>query len=87
MKFATENLRRASDSKGVDYQRRALVWRLIMHMSSHYRRESLARQLGEFQKLTQVRTPKALINRATEWDAEIAAVAKGVSAETKKSKK
>jgi len=82
-----ETLQKASGSKGADYQRRALVWRLIMGSSTHFRRESLAKQLGEFQKLTQVRTPKALSNRVAEWDAEIETVAKAVSTETKKAKK
>ncbi len=70
-----------------NYQRRALVWRLIMNESSHYKRESLVKQLAEFQKLTQVKAPKALINRITEWDAEIEAAGKGVSAATAKGKK
>jgi hypothetical protein len=70
-----------------NYQRRALVWRLIMSESSHYRREPLMKQFAEFQKLTQVKAPKALINQIAEWDAEIEAAGKGVSTATAKGKK
>lgn len=82
-----EDKKRASESKGVEYQRRALVWQLIMEMSSHYRREKLSKQLDEFQKLLGVRAPKALINQVAEWDAEIEAAGKGVSTATAKGKK
>ena len=57
-------------------------WRLIMGLSSYYTRRPLATQLADFQELTQVRTPKALIKRVQEWDAEI----KAVSTATKKAK-
>jgi len=79
-----EDQKRASDSKGVDYQRRALVWRLIMGMCSHYQRESLAKLLVEFQELTGLHTPKALSKRAAEWDEEIQTIARTVSTATKK---
>ncbi|RPI95398.1 MAG: ParB/RepB/Spo0J family partition protein [Chloroflexi bacterium] len=83
-----EDKKRASESKGAEYQRRALVWQLIMGMSSHYSRESLTKQLTKFQELAQVKAPKALINRVTEWDAEIEAAGKAVSTATpKKGKK
>jgi ParB/RepB/Spo0J family partition protein len=85
-----ENVRRAGskDENGdSNYQRRALVWRVIMGLSSHYRRESLRKQLTEFQELTQVKVSKALIDRIAEWDAEIEAAGKGVSAATSKGKR
>lgn len=85
-----ENYRKAGskDENGdSNFQRRALVWRLIMGLSSHYRRESLTKQLAEFQKLTQVKLPKALTDRVAEWDAEIEAAGKGVSTATAKEKK
>lgn len=72
-----EDLRKASDSKGAEYQRRALVWRLIMGSSSHFRRQSLVKQLADFQKLIQIKLPKELLKHAQEWDAQIDTVAKG----------
>jgi ParB/RepB/Spo0J family partition protein len=68
--------------KDANYQRRALLWNLIVQETSHYRRESLVKLLNKFQELTQVKTPKALINKVTQWDEEIASVARTVSTET-----
>lgn len=65
------------------YQRRALVWRLIVDLSSHYQREKFADLLDEFYMTTLVRAPKALVKRAQEWDAEIHELA-SVAAETRK---
>lgn len=58
-----------------DFQRRALVWRLIKQDCSHYRRQSMTTILNAMQKRTGVNPPKALIQRAEEWDAEIKAAA------------
>jgi ParB/RepB/Spo0J family partition protein len=74
------------DDHKTEYQRRMLVWRLIMHDSSHYRRSSMADMLEAFEKHAKewgVKIPKALIKRAEEWDAEI----KAVAAATLKAKK
>jgi hypothetical protein len=67
----------SGDVKG-DYQRRALVWRLIMHGSSHYQRKTMVAIVEDMQKRTGAKAPKALLKRAEEWDAEINAVAKGI---------
>ncbi len=58
-----------------------------MGLSSWYHRESLGKQLDAFQKLIGIPAPKALIKQVAEWDAEIDAVAKAVSTETKKVQK
>lgn len=68
------------------YLRRALLWRLIVEKTSHYRRDSLTEKLTEFQALTGVRTPKAFLTRVETWEAEINAIARVVSTATKKSK-
>ncbi len=75
------------DAKGEEYQRRALVWRLIVGLSSYFTRQSLTEQLSNFEKVTGARAPKSLHKRAAEWQAEIAATAQPVSVETKKAKK
>jgi ParB/RepB/Spo0J family partition protein len=74
-----------ADAKA-DYQRRALVWRLIKDCGSHYQRKAMAAILTDAQKLTGIKAPKALINQAQAWDAEIASAAKPVAVETKKGK-
>jgi ParB/RepB/Spo0J family partition protein len=64
------------DDHKTEYQRRMLVWRLIMHDSSHYRRNSMADMLKGFEKHAKdwgVKIPKSLIKKAEEWDAEIKA--------------
>jgi len=70
-----------------DYQRRALVWRLIMSCGSHFQRKAMTSILAEMQKLTGIKSPKALIKQAEQWDAEINAAAKPVAVETPKGKK
>jgi ParB/RepB/Spo0J family partition protein len=67
----------------LEYERRALVWRLIVGETSYFQREELAGLLDEFHKNTQVKAPKALVKRALEWDAEIHDLAR-VAVETKK---
>jgi ParB/RepB/Spo0J family partition protein len=73
-----------------DYSRRALVWRLIMHDCSHYKRQGMTTILTAMQKRTGVKPPKALVKQAEQWDAEINAAAKSVAhsvaVETKKGK-
>lgn len=74
------------DDAKTDYLRRMLVWRLIIHDSSHYQRESMASMLKDLQEHAKdwgVKIPKALIKKAEEWDAEI----KAVAAATLKAKK
>jgi ParB-like chromosome segregation protein Spo0J len=70
----------------LSFQRRALVWRLIMNKTSHYSRSGLVDALQKFADVTGVKAPKTLVKLAEEWDAEIKAVA-SVSAETKGKKK
>jgi len=67
------------------FQRRAVVWRLIMNETSHYSRSGLVDALHKFTDVTGVKAPKALVKRAEEWDAEIKAAA-SVSAVTGKEK-
>ena len=66
-----------------DYQRRALVWRLIMHSGSHNQRKALSAILTDMQKRTGVKPSKALLKQATQWDAEINAAASVSTATTK----
>lgn len=64
------------DDHKTEYQRRMLVWRLIMNDSSHYREESMADMLKDFEKRAKewgVKIPKSLIKQVGEWDAEIKA--------------
>jgi len=75
-----------SAAEKLEYQRRALVWRLIVGESSHYTRSQLEGLLKKFQAITQVTAPKSLVKRAQEWDAEIEALAR-VAVETKGKKK
>lgn len=70
-----------------EFQRRALVWRLIKEGSSHFRRETMASILEDLVEHTGVKPPKALVKQAEQWDAEITAVAKGVAVETVNAKK
>lgn len=70
----------------LSFQRRALVWRLIMNKTSHYSRSNLATALNNFTNVTGVKAPKALVQRAQEWDAEIQAMA-SVAVETPAKKK
>ncbi len=69
-----------------EFQRRALVWRLIMQETSYYARRDLTDVLDRFSKITGVKAPKALVKRAQEWDAEIHALA-SVAVETPAVKK
>jgi ParB/RepB/Spo0J family partition protein len=69
-----------------DYQRRALVWRLIKQDCSHYHRQAMTTILNAMQKRTGVKPPKALLKQAEQWDAEINAAAKPVAVETGKEK-
>lgn len=57
------------------FQRRALVWRLIMHKTSHYSRSGLVDALNKFADVTSVKASKTLVKRAEEWDAQIKAAA------------
>lgn len=68
------------------FQRRELVWRLIMNKTSYLTRISMVEALDRFATVTGVKAPKALIKRAQEWDAEIKAAA-SVSTATVKGKK
>lgn len=68
------------------YQRRALVWRMIMNKTSHLSRCELSKALNTFADITGVKAPTSLIRRAEEWDAEIKAAA-SVSTATGKGKK
>ena len=64
------------DDHKTEYQRRMLVWRLIMNDSSHYRRMSMADMVKGFEKHAKewcVKIPKSLVKKADEWDAEIKA--------------
>ncbi len=70
----------------LSFQRRALVWRLIMDKTSHYSRSELTKTLNLFIDVTGVKAPKALVQRAQEWDAEIQATAT-VAVETPAKKK
>lgn len=69
----------------LSFQRRELVWRMIMNTISHYDRSGMVEALNKFANVTGVKAPKALIKRAEEWDAEIKAAA-SVSATTVKGK-
>jgi len=64
------------------YQRRSLVWRLIMEASSFYSRCDLVTQLKSFEGRTTVKPSKELLKRATDWDAQIHDLAKPVAVET-----
>lgn len=55
----------------LSFQRRALVWRLIMDKTSHYTRSGMVDALDKFAHVTGVKAPKTLVKRAGEWDAEI----------------
>jgi ParB/RepB/Spo0J family partition protein len=68
------------------YQRRSLVWRLIMRRSSHFSRTDLVKQLQAFEKQTTVKPSKVLLKRAQDWDTQIHALA-SVAVETGKGKK
>lgn len=68
------------------FQRRELVWRLIMNKTSWYSRSGLVEALHKFAEVTGVNAPKTLVKRAEEWDAEIKAAA-SVSTATEKGKK
>jgi ParB/RepB/Spo0J family partition protein len=70
----------------LSFQRRELVWRMIMNKISHYDRSGMVEALNKFADVTGVKAPKALVNRAEEWDAEIKSVA-SVSTATVKGKK
>jgi ParB-like chromosome segregation protein Spo0J len=69
----------------LSFQRRALVWRLIMNKTSHYTRSGMVEALNKFAAVTGVKAPKTLVKLAEEWDAEIKAVA-SVSAATGRKK-
>lgn len=60
-----------------DFERRALVWRLLVGDTSHYRRDSMASILDVLLDNTNVKPSKALIKLAQQWDAEIDSVAEG----------
>jgi hypothetical protein len=68
----------AQASKKLEFNKRALVWRLILDASSTWHREPLADILTEMQETVPVKVPKALIKQVAEWDAEIAEAAKVV---------
>jgi hypothetical protein len=74
----------SNPAQKVEYQRRALVWRLIMECGSHYKRESMVTILAKMQKLTGIAYGKALGKQAEQWDAEINAAAQPVSTATGK---
>ena len=69
----------------LSFQRRELVWRMIMGETSYTRRANMVDILDAFADVTGVKAPKALIKRAEEWDAEIKAAA-SVSTATVKGK-
>lgn len=69
----------------LSFQRRALIWRLIMSEISHYSRSGMVEALNKFADVTGVKAPKPLVKRAEEWDAEIKATA-SVSTATGKGK-
>lgn len=66
-----------------EFQRRALVWRLIMSETSHNTRSPLTDILTRFTKITGVKAPKTLVKRAEAWESEVKAAGKGVAAATK----
>lgn len=68
--------------KDANFQRRALVWRLIMEHSNYYARFDLVNQLKAFEKQTTVKPSKELLKRAVDWDAQIRELA-SVAVETK----
>lgn len=74
-----------NDAQKLSFQRRALVWRLIMNKTSHYSRSGLVDALDKFASITGVKAPKTLVKCAEDWDAEIKATA-SVSTETPKNK-
>lgn len=69
----------------LSFQRRELVWRMIMNKLSFYERKGMVDALDKFAAVTGVKAPKTLIKRAEEWDAEIKAAA-SVSTATVKGK-
>lgn len=71
----------ATEEEKLEFQRRFLVWKLILAVSTHFSRCSLENNLKGFQKMTGVNAPQELVERARLWDAEINGLA-GVSAET-----
>jgi hypothetical protein len=55
-----------------------LVWTLISDVCSHYHRRSMSSILKDLKEKADhwgVKIPKSIVNRVTEWDAEIASVA------------
>jgi hypothetical protein len=77
----------AKENVKAEFERRALVWRILVEHTSHYRRETMASMLDILQENMKVKPPKSLIKLAEQWDAEIDAVSKAVAVETKKGKK
>jgi len=71
----------------LSFQRRELVWRMIMSETSHYSRSSMVDALDGFADVTGVKAPKALVKRAEEWDAEIKSAASVSTATVKGGKK
>ncbi len=75
-----------TDAEKLEFQRRTLIWRLIVEETSHYTRSDMVTLLDRFYKVTGVKAPKDLMKRAQEWDAEIHELAR-VSTATPKQKK
>jgi len=69
----------------LSFQRRELVWRMIMGETSYTSRANMVDLLDAFAEVTGVKAPKALVKRAEEWDAEIKSAA-SVSTATVKGK-
>lgn len=77
----------ATDEAKAAHEKRMLVWTLISDVCSHYQRRTMASILNDLQKKADewgIKIPKSLISQATEWDAEIAAVAAATPGKGKK---
>jgi ParB/RepB/Spo0J family partition protein len=64
------------DAAKADYFRRLVIWRMVFDDSSHYRRDTMADMLKDFEKHAKewgIKIPKSLVKQAEEWDAEIKA--------------
>lgn len=80
-----DHARTGSAAEQLAFQRRALVWRLIMSETNYNTRADMTKLLDRFAKITGVKAPRSLAKHAEEWDAEIKAAA-SVSAATGKGK-
>lgn len=81
--------RKATAETDADMERRELIWRMLDGTCSHYTRSSMATILEELQEHADewgVKIPKTLVALAEQFDAEIDAAGKSVSAATVKAK-